>query len=762
MKKTRLLAIALIGLALVGCTTRDPVTGTTATAPYTADIRWTSHGIPHIRAFDWRGAGYGLAYAVATDAVCVLAEEFVTVRGERSRYFGSGGTGVAGEQPNVDSDAFYQALLNESKVERFLAAGSEKANALIEGYVAGYNRFLQDQSSNLPVECEGLPWVLPIDQRDVARLSIGVGIRYGLGRVISAIANASPGTATEVALTTADGSNALAFGRALTENGRGMLLGNPHYPWHGPSRFHLAHMTIPGEIDVMGAGLITSPLVNIGFNRDVAWTHTVSSALRFTLFRLDLDPDSPMRYRSDGRFRDITEKTIRLDVRQVDGSYTRELRTVYTTHLGPIVATPDTPWGPDHVYVMRDVNYENDRSADQYIDLGRASSVAEIRKVLARHQGVSFVNTIAADRSGSAFYGDVSAIPFVTASQIERCRVGPERVGGRRIIALDGSRSDCNWQQSDEAAAPGLMPPSQMPALITDTWVNNANDSHWLSNPVQRLEGFSPVIGDERTPRSLRTRAGLVFVQELLDSKGSVNTRDIQDLLFSHRHFGAELLLDDILTVCRNTNTTLDIAAACSILAEWDRRQDVDSRGAHIYNELWTAIGREIGAHFSVPFDLTDPVNTPRGLTIDREDTQQLIMNGLETALAEIDAAGILPMARWGDVQFATRGGEKIGIPGGNGYAGMYSVITARLNKQAGGYTPIRHGNSYVQIVTWQDDGTPDARAILTYSQSPQRDSRWYADQTRLYSRSAWIRLPFTQREIDADMIQRLQLTEIQ
>ena len=92
---------------------------------------------------------------------------------------------------------------------------------------------------------------------DMARLAIGGGIRYGLGRVQKEMAAAgppAPGT-PDLARVNADfsqpagfGSNAVALGSALTQSGRGLLFGNPHYPWHGSSRFHLIHLTLPGEL----------------------------------------------------------------------------------------------------------------------------------------------------------------------------------------------------------------------------------------------------------------------------------------------------------------------------------------------------------------------------------------------------------------------------------------------------------------------------------------------------------------------------------
>ncbi len=84
------------------------------------------------------------------------------------------------------------------------------------------------------------------------------------------------------------GSNATAVGGDATTTGQGMLLGNPHFPWRGRYHFTQQHLTIPGKYDVAGASLIGSPAVNIGWNKDVAWSHTVSTAYRFTPYEYKL------------------------------------------------------------------------------------------------------------------------------------------------------------------------------------------------------------------------------------------------------------------------------------------------------------------------------------------------------------------------------------------------------------------------------------------------------------------------------------------
>ena len=711
-------------------------------APREVKIRWTTHGIPHIKADDWEGLGYGFAHAIATNTICVLAREFVTVRGEQAKYFGA-------TERNVNADAFHRALLHREKIDEYLAYGSSESHELDAGYVAGYNNFIDTQAGNMPASCNNAPWITPIDEGDIAKMALGVGIRYGLGRVTNEIATAQHGLELAM-LNSLDlfvdpqmiGSNALGFGSALTENGRGILLGNPHYPWHGPSRFHIAHLTLPGEVDVMGASLVTTSRVAIGFTENVAWSHTVSTALRFTMFRLDLVEGNPMAYRLGDDVHNI--EAIQVEV-ETDGEPIS--RTVHMTHLGPVVVGETSPWNDQYVYAMRDVNYENYRSGDQYKDINSARNVTELREALATHQGAAFVNTIAADADGGALYADMSAIPNVSSELMERCAVDTQN--GQRAITLNGSDPSCNWQVDSRAAYPGLMPPTEQPSLITDTYVSNSNDSYWLSNPDNPLEGFSPIIGNEQQTRSLRTRAGLKFVEEVLNSDQKFDQSMVQNLLFNHRHYGAEVFLDDILTVCTSNE---DLLEACEILSQWDRRQDLDSVGAVIFNRFWS-IARTVSEHYSVPFDVKNPIHTPSGLKIEETATQDFITVALQEAVTSLNEAGIPLNAKWGDVQFVLRNEEKIGIPGGSGRQGMFSVITSRFDADKGGYNPITHGNSYIQAVTWNDDGTPNAKAILTYSQSPEPDSAFYSDMTKLYSQSQWVDLPFTDEQISVELI---------
>src|SRR3954452_11846694 len=85
-----------------------------ASAAPNVEIRRTSHGIPHIKAKTFYGAAYGYGYAFAQDNLCEIAETYVTVDGERSRFFGPDGSyqsrGNGATFNNLDSDFFFQRV----------------------------------------------------------------------------------------------------------------------------------------------------------------------------------------------------------------------------------------------------------------------------------------------------------------------------------------------------------------------------------------------------------------------------------------------------------------------------------------------------------------------------------------------------------------------------------------------------------------------------------------------------------------------------
>jgi acyl-homoserine-lactone acylase len=126
-------------------------------------------------------------------------------------------------------------------------------------------------------------------------------------------------------------------------------------------------------------------------------------------------------------------------------------------------------------------------------------------------------------------------------------------------------------------------------------------------------------------------------------------------MLYSHRNYGAELLLDDVLQVCEGDDAAA-IASACAILGEWDRTANIDSRGVPLWTEFWK-LASGIDGLYAVPFDQQDPVNTPRGIAVENPQVVAAVREALAAAQQSLQDAGIDAAATWGELQFAKRNG---------------------------------------------------------------------------------------------------------
>ena len=763
-------AVKIFVCAAIGSVTLQLGLGTAIAANgLRTEIRRTAHGVPHVTASDYAGLGYGIGYASAEDNLCELMDRMVTIRGERAKYFGAGDKAT-----NVMSDAYHRLVGHTGRVEALLAGPvdspntpSKDARALLGGFVAGVNRYLRDTGvDKLPdTRCRGAGWVRPVTELDYWR-NLYVGqVPFQMAGIVGAKPPAPQTTAlnlTQPAAATLDdplpdpemlGSNAYGLGKQATKSGRGALLANPHYPWDGINRFYRMHLLIPGKLNVVGAGLMNTPLVGIGHTEHIAWTHTVSTARRFGYFELALDPQDPTRYLVDGQSIAMIRIPVKISVKAetgVNDASTKEIeRVMYATQYGPVLATETFPWTATKAYALA-VPPQGLRIVDQYLAIWQTRNVDELRTVLGRYQATQF-NTTATDSRGRAFFGDMGMVPNVTSVHAERCATSPlarQQWTSLRIAVLDGSRSDCAWQTDADASAPGIFGPAAAPQIFRDDYVTQSNDSHWLTNPRQPLEGYSPVYGDERTPRTLRTLLGLDIVDRRLKGGDGLAGRgfDVESLkisLYNNRHLGAEIARDDVVQSCIEVTP----GPICEALKRWDLRVDLDSRAAHVFH-LFVEAG---GLQFEQGFDPAKPLEWPKRL----DRANPVVREALGKTASKLAELQIPADARLGDVQVETRGSERIPIHGGPGGDGIFNNMQPEDLKPGLGWTSIRHGASFVMAVEFTARG-PRSQGLLTYSQSTNAASPHYSDQTRMYSRKEWDDLLFM-----PDAVKRATITQI-
>lgn len=733
-----------------------------AAAPrYEATITRTTFGIPHVEAKDFGGLGFGAAYAQAQDNICLMADGYVSASSQRSRHFGPDGATVIGLVPakNIDSDLYYATMQDIKVLRAGFAKTSADSRALIAGWVAGYNRFLRDHQGKLPAACAGQPWVHEITRDDVLRSLNGFTMLAGSAMAAAKIAEAAPPAADAkhagaqpaasapqfadaVRASMKLGSNGWAFGGDATTNGKGMVVGNPHFPWYGPNRFYQIHLTIPGKFDVAGAAITNQPYVGIGFNKDVAWTHTVDTAAHMTLFKLTLDPADPTAYIVDGKRVPMERREITVETK--DG--VPVVRTLYLSRYGPILSMPGTAyaWTPQNAYAIADANKGNVRSGEGYLAMARARNVRGVHDALAKYLHAPFLNTLAADRDGNALYADISPAANVSAERFAACgSMSPPTPGFlQRLYVLDGSRSACEWEKTPGAPVTGLLPAAQMAAVYRRDYVQNSNDSYRWANIEAPITELGPMMGpDFHLLPSMRTRSGLQEIRRVLQSGKFDIDLGIQTML-GNKNFAGDLAMPAVRKLCERADAP---KPACAALAKWDGTAKLDSRGAMLFAIFWGKTGLRPDL-WADKFDRSDVIGTPRTIAVDGAAGDTLLAD-LKFAADTLTKMGIALDAPLGEVQFAERGDERIPISGSP--VGTLNYTAALPVK--GGFGVV-HGASYVQSVTFDDKG-PVAKAILTYSQSTDPASPHYADQTREFSKLALHPYPFSKEEVAAQAI---------
>ena len=801
-----------VSLGLSGCSDNDNFNGNIDNDDsYAADIQRTEFGIPHITAKDYKGLGYGVGYAFAEDNFCSLAREVVVARGESVLYLGA--------QGNEGSDVFYTWYNTPARRAEFLAAQDSETIDAVTGYAAGFSRYLRDTGvANIDPACANAEWVREITLDDLLTVYGKANLRGGLSNFVRQIVAAAPpepgivmGSSRmsnpepiaesdeEFDMTTINvldgGSNAYAFGSEVTGTDSGVMYGNPHEPWEGVQRFYEFHTTIPGELDVMGSAQQGQPFINIGFNKDVAWSHTVSTAKRFTLYQLNLVEGNPLKYKyetSSGVIEERDIEKVSVNIKMPNNQI--KTREIYVSQYGPMISAQllgGPAWGDVNsgnlAYTIRDAASENPRALNQWRSMNMATSVEDLVVRMKKILGLGFVNTIATDRNGKALYADISTVPNVTREKLADCSspsFGPVlgALIGRDLPALNGSLAACEWGNDTDSPQAGIFGGDNLPFIIRDDYALNSNDSYWFSNAKQPLTGFSPLLQrnlvsfagvstPEATPLSLRTRMAFTQILDRLDNKdglGGTNfdLKNMQEVVYGNRSYAAELVLDDVIENCLaesdlplTVGGTINGTEACNVLSNWDRRNNLDSQGAHVFRKFWSNLNVSglTNAGFSTPFNEADPINTPRDLIIN-ENTRR----ALGDSIAYFNSKDIALDAPLGSLQFvidAGKNGEKIPMHGGYGPEGVFNVASSSQNSD-GTYGPVTNGPTYMQAVTFDDKG-PIVEALLAYSQSGDTTRPYHRDQTRRYSKKEWIRVPFSTSEIAAQAVDnKLQLRE--
>ncbi|MDX2191904.1 MAG: penicillin acylase family protein [Gemmatimonadales bacterium] len=369
-------------------------------------------------------------------------------------------------------------------------------------------------------------------------------------RTLAAVLPSRARDAEEVSL----GSNNWAVAAGRTKAGRALLAGDPHLELSLPSIWYEAHVVVPGDRDAYGVLVPGTPVLAIGFTREVAWSVTNVSGDFTDAYRETVDDArAPTRHRVDGAWRPV--ETWTTTYRDPRGRIVA-VDTLRATFRGPLRLVGDT-W-----LSLRWTALEGGHELRAGDRLARARSIEEALAAQAEWQAPP-LNLLLADRSGRIALRVNGRFPV---------RPGD----GRGDVIRDGATSSADWT--------GDLPPARLPQAI-------APEQGFLASANQ--ESVDPRDDDTYLGSTWPSPWRALRINALLRADSAVTPEAMSRWQVDAGNARADLLVPAFLGAVRALGAAAPASAraAATYLARWDRRFGPENRHATLFEQA----GRELG-----------------------------------------------------------------------------------------------------------------------------------------------------------------------
>ena len=652
------------------------------------EVLWDTWGVPHIIAAKSEDAFYAFGWAQMRSHADLLLKLYAMSRGRGAEYFG---------EEYLDADRSVRLLGIPSRAEQWYWQQEPRFRDNLAAFAAGINDFAHRHPEAIT---DRVKVVLPITPQDVMAHTTRIMTVFVAG--ISECGAVLPGFDFN---NQPAGSNGWAFGAKFSSSGNAMLLANPHLSWHGMETRFEAHILLP-DVNLYGATLVGSPVLQIAFNDHLGWTHTVNPIDGCDLYRLKL-AGSHLNdgYWLDGVVHDFMSSNETIKILRENGRIDSEVLTIRHAVHGLVI---------DHageILSVRLALLETQLLAgmnQQWWEMGRATTLEKFQEILSGGHLPLF----------NVIYADADKHVMLAFSGIIPQRIAGDADFWRKPVA--GDDSQLIWKQVHRY--------QDLPRVINPDsgWVQNSNGAPWyMTLPVldknQYPQNITIDVTNNRELRSLRMLAAQqkMSYEALIAAKHSTHS------------LTADQLLDDLLSAVLAAGNDPLLHQAAAVMNQWDRQYLAESRGARLFS-LWFAKWVELtiakamktnpnyvftsdqllGSLFYLqPFDSSKPLITPYGLA-----DKLLALTALRESSAQLLAESGKLDVSWGEVARLRRDGIDLPGNGADTDLGVFREIV--YEPDIDGKLKSFYGDSFIAAVEFSKPVR--AQVLMTYGNATQ------------------------------------------
>jgi penicillin G amidase len=392
-------------------------------------------------------------------------------------------------------------------------------------------------------------------------------------------------------------SNNWAVAPARSADGHALLANDPHLDLTLPSIWYETQLVVPGQLDVYGVTIPGAPGIVLGFNRDVAWGFTNTSADVLDFYRETVDDTvRPTKYEVDGVWKPLEQ---RVEVYRGKHGETLATDTVRYTSRGPLMHRSGT-W-----VSMRWTVLEPSNEIGAFYAAAHATSARELLDSMASGFFVPAQNVLVADRQGAIAIRSTGHFP-----------IRPKGHTGMDIF--DGSTSASDWT--------GYWPVDKYPQSFNPAqgFLASANQQ-----PEDREQAFA-YLGDDVGFDPWRA----LDINQLLRADSSVTVDDMRRFQVSPLSVRVQLFLPYFLKAAAGAVPQPSVVAATMVLKKWDGRYTRDNGGAVLFEEAmrqlrnftWDELDGSKGHRVATPSDavMLELLQQPSNIWWDQKITPQV------------------------------------------------------------------------------------------------------------------------------------------